>query len=421
MTLARCAERTSRIGLGPGVLIPSLRHPMTAAASIAGLEALAPGRVVIGVGSGFTGRHCLGKRPLAWATVAKYVRTVQALLRGEQVEWDGRGHPDAPARGLRRAAARSNVQWVVGVQGPKGQAVAHEIGDGAFSLFPIEGFDWMVQLAFGTVLDDGEDPGSEHAIAAAGPAVAVLLHGSYEQGAPLDPNWAAGIEADRRAHPPSRGARPPPHRGDRTRPALHHRRSHHRVHLHGHAERRSARRSRRRPRRRHRDRVPARRPRHRARARARSPTRRAPRAEAVGSSRLDLEHRIAGRDRGDRPRRGRRDRHRRRTRRLPSSSARGSRAGSRPSRVSATSVGAEHLDPPADPQLAALRDPQVADPLRGAARRHEIAVAVEVERVHGNPLPLPRLATPHCELARAPDADTPAGQPGDDRVEARAG
>ena len=165
MTLARCAERTTRIGLGPGVLIPSLRHPMTAAASIAGLEALAPGRVVVGVGSGFTGRHTMGKRPLPWASVAAYVRTVQALLRGEQVEWEGAVtqmlHPEGFG-----ATRPVNVSWVVGVQGPKGQAVAHEVGDGAFSLFPIEGFDWMVQLAFGTVLDEGEDAGSERAIAA---------------------------------------------------------------------------------------------------------------------------------------------------------------------------------------------------------------------------------------------------------------
>ena len=193
MTLARCAERTNRIGLGPGVLIPSLRHPMTTAASIAGLEALAPGRIVVGVGSGFTGRHTLGKRPLAWATVADYVRTVQALLRGEQTEWEGAItqmlHPEGFG-----AARPVEVPWVVGVQGPKGQAVAHEVGDGAFSLFPLEGFDWMVQLAFGTVLEEGEDAGSDRAIAAAGPAVAVLLHGSYEQGAPLDANWAAGIE-----------------------------------------------------------------------------------------------------------------------------------------------------------------------------------------------------------------------------------
>ncbi len=193
VALARCAERTSRIGLGPGVLIPSLRHPMLAAASIAELEALAPGRVVVGVGSGFTGRMTLGKRPLSWATVAGYVRAVQALLRGEQTEWEGAVVQMLQPAGF-GAARPVQVPWVFGVQGPKGQAVARELGDGAFSLFPVEGFDRMVQLAFGTVLDDGEDAGSEHAIAAAGPAVAVMLHGSWEQGTPISAEWAAAIE-----------------------------------------------------------------------------------------------------------------------------------------------------------------------------------------------------------------------------------
>ena len=35
MTLALAAERTERIGLGPGVLVPSLRHPMVNAAATA--------------------------------------------------------------------------------------------------------------------------------------------------------------------------------------------------------------------------------------------------------------------------------------------------------------------------------------------------------------------------------------------------
>jgi 5,10-methylenetetrahydromethanopterin reductase len=135
----------------------------------------------------------LGKRPLAWATVAAYVRAVQGLLRGEQVEWEGAVIEMLQPEGF-GAARPVDVPWIVGVQGPKGQVVARELGDGAFSLFPIEGFEWMVQLAFGTVLDDGEDAGSDHAIAAAGPAVAVMLHGSWEQGTPIDAGWAEEIE-----------------------------------------------------------------------------------------------------------------------------------------------------------------------------------------------------------------------------------
>src|SRR4051812_5807656 len=74
VTLARAAERTQRIGLGPGVLIPSLRHVMVNAAAAATLVQLAPGRVAIAVGSGFTGRLTMGQRPLRWRFVAAYIR-----------------------------------------------------------------------------------------------------------------------------------------------------------------------------------------------------------------------------------------------------------------------------------------------------------------------------------------------------------
>jgi 5,10-methylenetetrahydromethanopterin reductase len=88
MILSRCAERTSRIGLGPGVLVPSLRHPMVNAAAIAELADQAPGRAAVAVGSGFTGRFTLGKRPMPWREVAEYVRCLRALLAGETSEPD---------------------------------------------------------------------------------------------------------------------------------------------------------------------------------------------------------------------------------------------------------------------------------------------------------------------------------------------
>ena len=68
--LAESARRTSRIVLGPGVLVPSLRHPMTNAAAIAMLMDLAPGRVNVAIGSGFTGRVALVQRQCAGPTCA---------------------------------------------------------------------------------------------------------------------------------------------------------------------------------------------------------------------------------------------------------------------------------------------------------------------------------------------------------------
>lgn len=197
--LARSAERTSTIGIGPGVLIPSLRHPMTTAAAIATVAELAgPGRLAIAVGSGFTGRFTLGQRPLRWAEVGAYVRAVRALLRGEVVEWEGGHmqmlHPEG--FGARRPI---EVPFLIGAAGPKGIAVAHEVADGLFVSGPMAapGFDWVANLFFGTVLDEGEDAGSERVLAAAGHAAAVRYHFFHEHRLPLDqlPNADAWLDA----------------------------------------------------------------------------------------------------------------------------------------------------------------------------------------------------------------------------------
>lgn len=59
--LARVAERTERIGIDPAVRIPSYRHPMAQASAIATLEHIAPGRLMVAFGTGFTGRIAMGR------------------------------------------------------------------------------------------------------------------------------------------------------------------------------------------------------------------------------------------------------------------------------------------------------------------------------------------------------------------------
>ena len=204
MVLALAAARTSTIQLGPGVLVPSLRHPMANAAAIAGLEALAPGRAVVAVGAGFTGRMAMGRRAMRWADVAIYVRALRGLLRGEDVEWEGATirmlHPDGYG-----AARPIEVPILIGADGPKGLAVAAELGDGVFSAgIPQtgDGPGWRALLAFGTVLGDGEDVASPRVHAAAGHAIAVAYHAMYERGGaaavdglPGGAEWRASIES----------------------------------------------------------------------------------------------------------------------------------------------------------------------------------------------------------------------------------
>jgi 5,10-methylenetetrahydromethanopterin reductase len=188
MSLALAAARTERIGLGPGVLVPTLRHPMVNAAATATLVALAPGRVAVGFGTGFSGRRAMGYRAIPWAYMEDYIRAYRGLLRGETVEWEGARmtmlHPDghAPLRPI-------EVPIIIGAAGPKGAGVAHELGDGLYASISVPEFatefDRVSLLFWGTILDEGEDATSERVRAAGGPGWALAYHAAYEFDSPV--------------------------------------------------------------------------------------------------------------------------------------------------------------------------------------------------------------------------------------------
>jgi 5,10-methylenetetrahydromethanopterin reductase len=204
MALALAAQRTSTIGLGPGVLVPSLRHPMTNAAAIAGLAAIARGRMAVAIGSGFTGRYTLGKRPLRWAFVEEYVTALRALLRGETVQWDGAAIRMLHTDGF-LADRPVDVEVLIGADGPKGTAVAERVGDGVFAAGvpnPAAAGRPYSLLQFGTVLDDGEDVHSRDVMNRAGHGLAVVFHALYERGGadavlglPGGRQWVDAIQA----------------------------------------------------------------------------------------------------------------------------------------------------------------------------------------------------------------------------------
>jgi 5,10-methylenetetrahydromethanopterin reductase len=197
--LARLAERTQRIGIGPAVLIPSYRHPVSQASAIATLEHIAPGRLMVAFGTGFTGRIAMGQRPLSWESMRRHLLQVRALLRGEAVDIDGGMAQLLASRGL-LPDRPIRTPLLLAAQGPKGRAVAKGAADGLVALgSPGPGFNPCLVSVNGTVLDPGESVASPRVRAAVAPLIALIYHRTLTRDPegvkrlPSGPQWLESI------------------------------------------------------------------------------------------------------------------------------------------------------------------------------------------------------------------------------------
>lgn len=177
ISMALVAEATSRIRFGPAVLIPSYRHPLAQASAIATVEALAPGRMRVGFGTGFTGRSGLGKPPLALRDVRRHIEQVRGLLQGEAVMIDG-GMAQLLATDGWLAPRPARVPLLLAAQGPRGRQLAREVADGLIALGgAAPGFDTCLVSVNGTVMD--EDAETPRVQAATAPLVASAYHSRW--------------------------------------------------------------------------------------------------------------------------------------------------------------------------------------------------------------------------------------------------
>jgi 5,10-methylenetetrahydromethanopterin reductase len=125
------AAVTDRIAVGLGVVNPYTRHPALLAMETAALAGIAPGRVVLGLGS--SNRRWIEeqmgipfKAPLN--AMRECVEIVRRLLGGERVTFRGQSFSvDGVAL---EAAPKQVVPIFLGVKGPKALAMAAEIADG---------------------------------------------------------------------------------------------------------------------------------------------------------------------------------------------------------------------------------------------------------------------------------------------------
>ncbi|MFC5745826.1 LLM class flavin-dependent oxidoreductase [Actinomadura rugatobispora] len=178
--LALAAERTSRIGLGTAVLIPSERSEMAMASAIAAIARLSGGRFRACFGTGATARRTMGRRPLTLRALEEYVAAVRGLLAGETVTIE-----DQPARMLHAeglAAPRPiDAEIWLSAFGPRAIELAARIADGIVgqSVHPALP---MATMRAGTVLEPGEDRGAQRVGEAVGPWQVVAFHEAYAIG-----------------------------------------------------------------------------------------------------------------------------------------------------------------------------------------------------------------------------------------------
>jgi 5,10-methylenetetrahydromethanopterin reductase len=178
--LGIAATRTERIGLGPAVMVPHLRHVADGATAIATLAALAPGRVTAVVGSGFSAVALLNRKPVPWVAVEAYVTALRDLLAGREIDWDGTrfGLLHSGTMGIHLPV---DVPIWVAAHGPKGFATAGRVADGIITnpthgAEPVPYSGTFALQFYGTVLEEGEPADSPRALAAAGPGAALALH-----------------------------------------------------------------------------------------------------------------------------------------------------------------------------------------------------------------------------------------------------
>ena len=149
---ALCAVNTERIRFGPRVINPLTRHPAVAASAALTLDELAPGRTVLGIGSGDSAVYNIGRTGSTLAELRDYLLAVRGLLRDGVADYEGR-----PAR---LTWGRADVPLYIAASGPKTLRLAGQIADGVVintGLLPEIVRDSIEQVRLGAA-EAGRDP-----------------------------------------------------------------------------------------------------------------------------------------------------------------------------------------------------------------------------------------------------------------------
>ena len=124
VALAAAAMHTSRIDLYPAVTNPVTRHPMVLASVAQTLQEIAPGRILMAVGSGFMSVRQINRTRATVADMRTAIAEMRRLLRGESV------YPGMTEGKMLHVDDVPTPVYVT-ASGPKMTELAGEVGDGA--------------------------------------------------------------------------------------------------------------------------------------------------------------------------------------------------------------------------------------------------------------------------------------------------
>ncbi|MFJ4654340.1 LLM class flavin-dependent oxidoreductase [Nocardia sp. NPDC088792] len=182
IALAQAAAATERIGLGAGVAVAGLRHPMVTASAAASVAELAPGRLTVAFGTGHTARRVLGQRPVRVTDLVDEVRQVRSLLASQVVDIDGKACQMRQLPGFGPVRPIEVPVWLA-ASGPRAIAAARDLEVPGVLVTGTPDRPWheCALLRFGTVLRPGEDHTTPRVIDAAGPGWASIVHAIWER------------------------------------------------------------------------------------------------------------------------------------------------------------------------------------------------------------------------------------------------
>ncbi|MDQ4111711.1 MAG: LLM class flavin-dependent oxidoreductase [Actinomycetota bacterium] len=144
IALGQCATATQHIKLGVGVTSPALRSAPAAANHFASLNALAPGRVICGIGTGNTARRTLGMRPTKMVELESFTAALQDLCAGRPTQYqEGNRVRDVTFMHMGPYVNIDDpIEFVVAAFGLKASAIAGRRGTGVLSFGLLDPGAW---------------------------------------------------------------------------------------------------------------------------------------------------------------------------------------------------------------------------------------------------------------------------------------